>query len=246
MSQNKPLMIELFAGLHGWGEGAVAEGYRVVGYDIVDMCELLGLPRPKGIELILRDVRSITGEECKDAAVIVASPPCQAYSYRAMPWKRAKALPPPDNTLFNECFRIQREASEAAGHYIPLIVENVRGAQKWVGRARWHYCSFYLWGDVPALMPITLGGVMKEGVAHRSNGETNFHGSTARAGLKAGWDNREYGKCRRADGRNRASDPRRSHGNSDSRKAASAMIAKIPYPLAQHIARCFYPAEVQP
>ena len=131
----RPLMIELFAGLHGWGEAAVAEGYRVVGYDIVDMCELLGLPRPKGIELILRDVRSITGEECKDAAVIVASPPCQAYSYRAMPWKRAKALPPPDNTLFNECFRIQREASEAAGHHIPLIVENVRGAQKWVGRA---------------------------------------------------------------------------------------------------------------
>ena len=71
-----------------------------------------------------------------------------------MPWKRAKARPPPDNTLFNECFRIQREASEAAGHYIPLIVENVRGAQKWVGRARWNYGSFYLWGDVPALMPV--------------------------------------------------------------------------------------------
>ena len=64
--------------------------------------------------LVLRDVRSIHGSEFKDAAVIVASPPCQAYSYRAMPWKRAKALPPPDNTLFDACFRIQREASEAA------------------------------------------------------------------------------------------------------------------------------------
>ena len=32
------------------------------------------------------------------------------------------------------------------------------------------------------------------------------------------------------------------HGSrSDSRKAASAMIAKIPFPLAQHIARVFYP-----
>ncbi len=29
------------------------------------------------------------------------------------------------------------------------------GAQKWVGRARWHFGSFYLWGDVPALMPLT-------------------------------------------------------------------------------------------
>jgi hypothetical protein len=73
-----------------------------------------------------------------------------------MPWKRAKALPPPDNELFETCFRIQREACEAAGRHIPLIVENVRGAQKWVGRARWSFGSYYLWGDVPALMPITL------------------------------------------------------------------------------------------
>src|ERR1035441_6124164 len=72
--------------------------------------------------------------------------------------KRGEALPPPDNELFKACFRIQREASEAAGHYIPMVVENVRGAQKWVGQARWHYGSFYLWGDVPALMPSTFKG----------------------------------------------------------------------------------------
>jgi hypothetical protein len=62
------------------------------------------------------------------------------------------------NRLFNECFRIQREASFAAGRHIPLVVENVRGAQPWVGRARWNFGSFYLWGDVPALMPMTLNG----------------------------------------------------------------------------------------
>lgn len=56
--------------------------------------------------------------------------------------------------LFEACFRLQREASAAAGRHIPLVVENVCGAQKWVGRARWHYGSFYLWGDVPALMPM--------------------------------------------------------------------------------------------
>src|SRR5579872_1495075 len=44
----------------------------------------------------------------------------------------------------------------AAERHIPLVVENVRGAQKWVGRARWNFGSFYLWGDVPALMPPTL------------------------------------------------------------------------------------------
>ena len=38
-----------------------------------------------------------------------------------------------------------------------MVVENVRGAQPWVGRARWSFGSFYLWGDVPALMPAALG-----------------------------------------------------------------------------------------
>lgn len=82
----------------------------------------------------------------------------------AMPWSKAKQKirdleegrddPKRLTALFDACFRIQREACEAAGHHIPMVVENVRGAQRWVGRARWHFGSFYLWGDAPALMPI--------------------------------------------------------------------------------------------
>ncbi len=105
-------------------------------------------------QLVLQDVLTIHGSQFKSAALIVASPPCQAYSYRAMPWKRAKALPPPDNSLFEACFRIQREASTAAGRWIPMVVENVRGAQPWVGTAPWHSGPFYFWGDIPALMPM--------------------------------------------------------------------------------------------
>lgn len=147
----KPLAIDLYCGLGGWTEGLLTEGYRVVGFDIERHdYGTGGYPA----QLVLQDVLTLHGAQFKDAALIVASPPCQAYSYRAMPWKRAKALPPPDNALFEACFRIQREASEAAGRHIPLVVENVKGAQKWVGRARWHFGSFYLWGDVPALMPI--------------------------------------------------------------------------------------------
>jgi len=149
---NQPLGIDLFCGLGGWTDGLLAEGYRVVGFD--NEQHVYGSARYPA-QLVIQDVLTLHGAQFRDAALIVASPPCQAYSYRAMPWKRAKALPPPDNALFNACFRIQREACEAAGHYIPLVVENVCGAQKWVGRARWHYGSFYLWGDVPALMPIT-------------------------------------------------------------------------------------------
>ena len=214
---SKPIVYDLYSGLHGWLEAFLLEGYRCVAFDIVDMCAEIGHPRPEGIELRIRDVRSIHGSELKDAAVIVGSSPCQEFSYRAMPWKRAKALPPPylGMELFNAQFRIQREASEAAGHYIPMVVENVRGAQKWVGRAQWNYGSFYLWGDVPALMPLTFKAQKGVGIGSVPWGQ---------------------GK-----GQRHPNDPRNFYSKSSKRKAASAMIAKIPYPLAQHIARCYYP-----
>jgi site-specific DNA-cytosine methylase len=255
-----PLCVDLFCGLGGWAEGFLAEGYRCIGYDIE--AHDYGTGGYPGT-LILRDVRSIHGSELKDAAVIVASPPCQAYSYRAMPWKRAKALPPPDNTLFNECFRIQREASEAAGHYIPLIVENVRGAQKWVGRARWNYGSFYLWGDVPALMPMTFKA-LKWGDCNGKRFDERPKGNVAahREGRKVSMNFHEHEKTGRPGrsfqsaavaemgtkqggdwfGKNCESSMSRMYGSkSPKRKAASAMIAKIPYPLALHIARTFKP-----
>ena len=194
------MAIDLFCGLGGWTEGLLAEGWYVVGFDIER--HIYGEHKYPA-QLVLQDVLTLHGSQFKDADLIVASPPCQAYSYRAMPWSRAKALPPPDNTLFEACFRIQREACEAAGHHIPLIVENVRGAQKWVGRARWNFGSFYLWGDVPALMPI--GRPIKiEGTLFGPRSTFNKTGSKSKA-----------------------------------RKAASAMIAKIPFTLAQHIARVY-------
>ena len=235
---SRPIVYDLFCGLGGWSEGFLAEGYECIGFDIeVHDYGTGGYPGT----LILRDIRSIHGSELKDATCIVASPPCQAYSYRAMPWKRAKALPPPDNTLFNECFRIQREANAAVCHcecwrcargghcvrcdaqyntgkparYIPMVIENVRGAQKWVGRAQWNYGSFYLWGDVPALMPLTLKGRKVAGFRFDGSGKS-FQTACVEAGLKRG-------------------------SRSRSRKAAGAMIAKIPLPLAQHIARTLKP-----
>lgn len=156
-----PLAIDLFCGLGGWTDGLIAEGYYVVGFDI-ERHHYGDAKYPA--QLVLQDVLTIHGSQFKDAALIVASPPCQEYSYMAMPWGRAKAIAAEYRSgardvknltaLFDACFRIQQEASEAAGHHIPMVVENVRGACPWVGRSRWNFGSFHLWGDVPALMPM--------------------------------------------------------------------------------------------
>lgn len=176
----KPLAIDLFCGLGGWTEGLLSEGYYVVGFDN-ERHEYGDAKYPA--QLVLQDVLTLHGSQFKDAALIVASPPCQEFSYMAMPWTKAKEKerkllsgeddPKRLTALFDACFRIQREACEAAGHYIPMVVENVRGAQKWVGRSRWNYGSFHLWGDAPALMPMTTRRGMKGSVG-TINGSGKF------------------------------------------------------------------------
>lgn len=174
------------------------------------------------------------------------------------------------NDLFRACFRIQREASASAGRYIPLIVENVKGAQPWVGRARWHYGSFYLWGDVPALMPVTLptrksqhapteatpGGTgTTSWFFGNSKGEGRHYGTKVPSesgrrtdvGKGARFTTRDCGVENEATklggswfhGYRKGQGPRNHGSNSTARKAASAMIAKIPFDLARHIARVF-------
>lgn len=246
-NRRKLLAIDLFCGLGGWAEGFLAEGYTVIGFDI--------LPQPYPGLLVIQDVRTLHGSQFRSATVIVASPPCNEYSYRAMPWKRAKALPPPSNELFDACFRIQREASESAGRHIPLIAENVKGAQTYVGRAKWHFGSFYLWGDVPALMPF-------DGLTKNAGGSWFAIAHNTESGLGHNPDGRKLGDKNsfRVTGKasphftNPAEPGVKQHGSgpiwfdagiakfgskTERRKAASALIAKIPFPLARHIAKCF-------
>jgi hypothetical protein len=260
----KPLAIDLFCGLGGWTEGLQAEGYYVVGFD--NHQHVYGEHRYPA-QLVIQDVLTLHGRQFKDAALIVASPPCQGYSYRAMPWKRAKALPPPDNSLFEACFRIQREAIKAAGHHIPLVVENVRGAQPWVGRSRWNYGSFYLWGDVPALMPMVRKHAKVGGLDWSKYGQPDYKTSGAAGCFRdsaikntgGSWfniaHNKGSGVGRNPDGRNDPGDHIKMGGDwfgpkdfiarcssgSRRRRFASAMIAKIPLPLARHIARSWRP-----
>ena len=267
----KPLAIDLFCGLGGWSAGLIAESWDVVGFDIER--HVYGEHRYPA-QLVLQDVLTLDGAQFKDAALIVASPPCQEYSYMAMPWTRAKAKASAIradetgaeldrlNALFNDCFRIQSEACESAGRHIPLIVENVRGAIPWVGRSRYNYGSFHLWGDVPALMPMTAGRKMSGynfqkgnpnvwGPNHISPSSDRFAAMTGQKvtgfrfdGSGKSFQTASVEHAGAKVGGDWLSDPDSlcRHGSkSPGRKMASAMIAKIPEPLSRHIARVFKP-----
>ena len=324
--QEKPLCVDLFCGLGGWAEGFLAEGWNVIGFDIERhaygntcpmcngtsvtggisdclVCDRSGQVQHKyPAQFVIQDVLTLHGAQFHDADCIVASPPCQEYSYMAMPWKRGKQIAdvlrnggvfPAGyigsgtikelNALFDACFRIQREASAAAGRHIPLVVENVKGAQPWVGRAKAHYGSFYLWGDVGNIGGrIVRSGEVRFGApaiaaaaGSRKVSGFNFHahektgqpgGSFQSAAVKNGggsWfnigspgqtqvnQNPVNGvKNKDADGyeRNHPNEfgwksPRTLSGAKQARKAASAQIAKIPFPLSSHIARIYKPED---
>lgn len=265
----KPLAIDLFCGLGGWTDGLLAEGYDVIGFDIEQ--HIYGELRYPA-QLVVQDVLTLHGSQFRSADLIVASPPCQKYSYMAMPWTIAKAqaaairadtsgkLLEELNRLFSACFRIQREACEAAGRHIPLIVENVRGTEPWVGRARWNYGSFYLWGDVPALMPPTFKASKVPGFRFDGSGKS-FQTASVKHHKTQGHPNIRDGHPHTKHLTNpdehiklggswfhgyRQGQGRRNHGSkSKGRKMASAMIAKIPLPLSRYIAATFRPEIAQ-
>lgn len=261
----KPLAIDLFCGLGGWTDGLLAEGWDVIGFDIEQ--HVYGEHRYPA-QLVVQDVLTLHGSQFRSADLIVCSPPCQEYSWMAMPWSLAKAHAAKiraDETgsemnrltaLFDACFRIQREACEAAGRHIPMVVENVRGAQPWVGRARWSFGSFFLWGDVPALMPVSkqarvgMGSWYHPsdprhvpGLGFNTHADRNLRDgrdpmwqrgftATAANGIKCGgdWFNALQPSISRT-----------TSSKSPARKMASAMIAKIPLPLSRYIAKTFHP-----
>ena len=164
-------------------------------------------------------------------------------------------------------------SGKTSGRYIPMVVENVRGAQPWVGRAKANYGSFYLWGDVEMVGDRIYGaGRLAEGLAipkprgmkRNPDGTNHPQGSwfavadSKQRGLKQRGRNfhfpEKYGipspsfhgaehepSVANAMEVAGASISRTTSSRSLARKAASAQIAKIPYPLSSFIARTFRP-----
>jgi hypothetical protein len=222
----KPTALDLCCGKGGWTRGLLATGWDVIGVDIEQWEGY-----PKEADFVLMDVKQLL-ENIKVAKqlgtnweikLVVASPPCQEFSYRSFPFKRCRELAatvPPDTSIWEACERIARECKA------PLVLENVRGAQKYMGRAAAHYGSFYLWGDVPAMLPI---GRPIKGFCHNCEGRTK----TRFAGENERGKYREFSR-----GETQHTNPK-----SNKRKQWSAQAAMIPIELSTWIGQCFYPIE---
>jgi len=138
----KRIAVDLCHGMGGWTVALLETGWMVYGYDIRRFSEYPA-------QSIIQDVRTVSGLNWRGkVSLILASPPCEEFSRHDQPWTRAKNPPAPELgiQLFRACERIIREAG------CPGIIENVRGAQKFVGKAATHWGAYYLWGNVPALL----------------------------------------------------------------------------------------------
>ncbi len=154
----KPLVIDLCCGLGGWSAGFCAEGWQAIGVDLADFSS--SYPG----RFIQADLLTWEGWRGLKPLVVVASTPCEQFSRWSMPWTRAKNPPRPSLALWDRAAQIARTIG------VPLIQENVRAAQDFVGKSAMNCGPFHLWGDVPALVP-TFHGKKKESYGSQQRAE---------------------------------------------------------------------------
>jgi hypothetical protein len=148
----KPVAVDLFCGKGGWTNGLLEAGFEVYGFDIE--------PQPEYRGIFLRcDILDLTASFLRGLRPVFAccSSPCEEFSVHGM--KHFHPNPPhPEDGI--KLFNFSRDLLEELGE--PYVMENVRPAQKFVGRAVNHCGPFYLWGTgVPALFPKESYGVTK-------------------------------------------------------------------------------------
>lgn len=174
-------MLDLFCGRFGWGRAFAARGWEVVGVDLTEPPEI-----PEGCTFIRADVLQIWSRpdgsfyisERTDGGPILwdekfdfvcASSPCEKFSVHGMKHFHPN---PPYPELGIKLFNHTRSICNASG--LPYVMENVRAAQQFVGKAVNHCGPFYLWGNaVPPLMP---QGIIK-GMTREAMGFREFKGS---------------------------------------------------------------------
>jgi len=211
-------LLDLFCGRWGWSKAFAKRGWECVGVDLVEPPEI-----PNGCTFKEADILDFWGTApgwahyngnpwactwSEQFDFIVASSPCEQFSKHGLKcfWPN-----PPYPELGIKLFNHARQLCEASG--VPYVMENVRSAQEFVGRARHHCGPFYLWGNaVPTLMP---QGIQK--------------------GLQLG--NSGYAGKEQIEYRKKHSNPARDAlSGSKKREDATAAVATIPPELANCVA----------
>lgn len=161
-------VLDLYCGLGGWAYGFIEKNCNITGYDILDFSNKYPGNFVKADLLTFNDFPS--------ADIIVASPPCTDFSKSSFPesWKSVQRYPPNiplAMKLFNRVYEIVNQITPKY-----FIIENVRGAQKYVGKAIMHTGSRYFWGNFP---------LFSVGDATDIYGKTNIPPSKDRASLRS-------------------------------------------------------------
>ena len=139
-----PVAIDLFCGKGGWTNGLLEAGFEVYGFDIEPQPEYRGI-------FMQCDILHLTAKFLRGLrpSFAACSSPCEEFSVHGM--KHFHPNPKhPDTGI--KLFNHSRDLLEELG--VPYVMENVRPAQKFVGKAVNHCGPFYLWGTgVPAIFP---------------------------------------------------------------------------------------------
>jgi len=147
-------MLDLFCGSGGASAAFRAAGWRVVGVDV----------DPEVRPDVVADLSkwSWSGER---PDFVWASPPCEDFTRRFLPWLAAKHPDPPTQALalVAAATRIIRETAPRW-----WAVENTRGSIRWLGTPDQTAGPFMLWGNLP---PLGLGGfsVLNQGKERMSS-----------------------------------------------------------------------------
>lgn len=148
-------LLDLFCGRWGWSRAFAARGWECVGVDLVSS------PLPAAnARFTCADILELSSNDILrfQPDFIVASPPCEQFSVHGLKmWHKN----PPDPDLGMQLFFHTQKICRQSG--LPHVIENVRAAQKFVGKAENHCGPFYLWGDsVPPLLNqgITKGSMI--------------------------------------------------------------------------------------
>lgn len=160
---SRPLRaLDLFCGRLGWSKAFLARGWEVTAVDLVEPPEI-----PEGVEFVRMNVLAMCfnrqpiphlnvfgsvpnpfWEWCLPD-FICASPPCEEFSVHGMKHFHPNPKYP---ELGIKLFNHTRSICEESG--VPYVMENVRAAQQFIGKAVHHCGPFYLWGSgVPPILP---------------------------------------------------------------------------------------------